>query len=82
MLTVVVPRPDLDGLYSAAWATGLSCPPAALTKLGPDDAAAALDAWYDVVESTGSEAEKDVPAYAGAMKEPTPERDISTEAPF
>jgi len=79
---LVVPRPDLDGLYSAAWATGLSCPPAALTKLGPDDTAAALDAWYDVVESTGSEAEKDVPAYAGAMKEPTPERDISTEAPF
>ncbi len=79
---LVAPRPDLEGLFSAAWGTGLSCPPAALAKLGASGTAEALDAWYDVVESTGSEAEKDVPAYAGAMKEPTPERDISTEAPF
>jgi hypothetical protein len=79
---LVAPREDIEGLFSAAWATGLSCPPAALTKLGAEGTADGLDAWYEVVESTGSEAEKDVPAYAGAMKEPTPERDISTEAPF
>lgn len=79
---LVAPRRDLEGLFSAAWGKGLWCPPAALAKLGPAGTADVLDAWYDVVESTGSEAEKDVPAYAGAMKEPTPERDISTEAPF
>ena len=79
---LVAPREDLEGLFSAAWGAGLSCPPAALEKLGADGTAEALDAWYEVVESTGSEAEKDVPAYAGAMKEPTPERDISTEAPY
>lgn len=79
---LVAPRKDLEGLFSAAWGTGLSCPPAALEKLGASGTADALDAWYDAVESTGSDAEKDVPAYAGAMKEPTPERDISTEAPF
>jgi hypothetical protein len=79
---LVAPREDLEGLFSAAWGAGLTCPPAALDKLGASSTADALDAWYEVVESTGSEAEKDVPAYAGAMKEPTPERDISTEAPF
>ncbi len=79
---LVAPREDIEGLYSAAWGKGLSCPPAALTELGAAGVATALDAWYEVVESTGSEAEKNVPAYAGAMKEPTPKQDISTEAPF
>lgn len=79
---VVAPREDLEGLFSAAWGAGLSCPAEAVTKLGAEGTAEAVDAWYEVVESTGSEAEKDVPAYAGAMKEPTPVRDISTEAPF
>jgi hypothetical protein len=79
---LVAPRPDIAGLFSAAWGLGLSCPPSALTKLGPEATATALDAWYEAVESTGSPAEKDVPAYAGAMKEPAPVRDISTEAPF
>lgn len=79
---VVAPRRDIEGLFSGAWGVGLSCPPAALEKLGPDQVAESLDAWYDVVESTGSDAEKDVPAYAGGMKEPTPEQDISTEAQF
>ncbi|MCW2921696.1 MAG: hypothetical protein JWL76_1570 [Thermoleophilia bacterium] len=79
---VIAPRRDIEGLFSAAWGKGLSCPPAAVTKLGTKATAEALDEWYQAVVSTGSEAEKDVPAYAGAMKEPTPERDISTEAPF
>jgi hypothetical protein len=79
---LVAPRQDLEGLFSAAWGTGLSCPPDAVEQLGAEGVADALDEWYAVVESTGSEAEKDVPAYAGAMKEPTPERDISLEAPF
>lgn len=79
---IVAPRRDIEGLLSAAWGKGLSCPPAAVTKLGAEATAEALDEWYQTVVSTGSEAEKDVPAYAGAMKEPTPERDISTEAPF
>lgn len=79
---LVAPRADIDGLYSAAWATGLSCPPAALAKLGPSGTADALDRWFDVVVSTGSAAEKDLPAYAGAMKEPVPTHDISEESPF
>lgn len=79
---VVAPRPDISGLFSAAWGAGLSCPPKALDTLGPARLATALDAWYNAVVSTGSPAEKDVPPYAGAMKEPTPKRDISTEAPY
>lgn len=79
---VVAPRPDIEGLYSAAWTRALSCPPEALAELEPDELATALDAWYDAVESTGSDAEKDIPAYAGAMKSPSPERDISVESPF
>lgn len=80
---VVAPRRDIEGLVSAAWAKGLSCSPEALAKFEDADAVAdAIDEWYDVVNSTGSEAEKDVAAYAGAMKEPSPERDISTESPF
>jgi hypothetical protein len=79
---VIAPRRDIEGLFSAAWGKGLSCPPAAVTKLGAEATAEALDEWYQTVVSTGSEAEKDVPAYAGAMKEPTPKRDVSTEAPF
>ncbi len=79
---LIAPREDLEGLFSAAWGKGLSCPPGALEKLGPEGTAEGIEAWYGTVVSTGSEAEKDVPAYAGGMKEPTPERDISTEAPF
>jgi len=79
---IVAPRKDIEGLYSAAWATGLYCSPESLTKLSPADIAAALDDWYDVVNSTGSAAEKDVPAYAGSMKEPTPTNDISADPPF
>jgi hypothetical protein len=79
---VIAPRRDIEGLFSAAWAKGLSCPPAALTKLGPEGTADAVEAWYEAVVSTGSDAEKKVPAYAGAMKEPSPTRDVSTESPF
>lgn len=79
---LIAPREDLEGLFSAAWGKGLSCPPGALEQLGPEGTADALESWYGTVVSTGSEAEKDVPAYAGGMKEPTPARDISTEAPF
>ena len=56
-------------------------PPAALTELGPEAFATHLDAWFVAVQSTGSDAEKDIPAYAGAMKEPTPSRDISQAPP-
>lgn len=77
---VVAPRDDIDGLYSAAWAAGLSCPPAALEQLGPEKVADLLDTWYETVVSTGSEAEKDVPAVPGGMKEPTPINDISAAA--
>jgi hypothetical protein len=79
---LVAPRTDLTGLFSAAWGLGLSCPPAALAKLDDATLTSALEAWYDAVNSTGSEAEKDIPAYAGSMKEPTPTRDISEAAPF
>ena len=79
---IVTPRPDFEGLYSAAWGRGLSCPPAALEQLSATELATALDAWFEAVQSTGSEAEKDVAAYAGAMKEPTPTRDISEDSPF
>ena len=79
---ILAPRPDIEGLFVAAWGVGLTCPPTALEQLGPDATAAAVDTWFETVESTGSEAEKDVPAYAGAMKEPAPVRDISAEAPF
>lgn len=79
---VVAPRPDIAGLFSAAWGLGLTCSPEALTKLGPEALAKDLDAWYETVESTGSPAEKDLPAYAGGMKEPTPVKDISTDTQF
>jgi hypothetical protein len=80
---LVAPRRDLKGLVSVAWAKGLACSPEALATFEDADAVAdAIDEWYDVVNSTGSEAEKDVAAYAGAMKEPSPERDVSTESPF
>src|SRR5690606_13532784 len=81
---IVVPRPgdaQVPGLFSAAWAQGLYCPPEALDQLGPQAVADHLDAWYEAVESTGSDAEKDIPAYAGAMKEPAPVRDISADTP-
>lgn len=79
---LVAPRLDIEGMFSAAWGLGLTCSPDALAQLGPEATASALDSWFQVVESTGSPAEKDVPAYAGAMKEPAPVEDISTEAPF
>jgi hypothetical protein len=79
---VVSPRAHLDGLYSVAWMQGLSCSPAALTKLGPAKLAAALDAGYGVAHAQGSAGEKDVAAYAGGMKDPVPVRDISTNPPF
>lgn len=79
---IVMPRSDLPGIFSAAWGKGLTCPPQALAKLGPAGTARALDAWYEAVASTGSNVEKDLPAYAGAMKDPTPKRDISTPSPF
>lgn len=78
---MMMPRRDVVGLSSAAWTKLLNCPPAALTGLGPDATAAALNSWYEAVVSTGSAAEKDIPAYAGSMKEPTPERDISSPPP-
>lgn len=78
---LVAPRPDIAGLFSAAWGVGLSCPPEALEALDAKQFADALDAWYEAVESTGSEAEKEIPAYAGSMKEPAPVRDISADAP-
>lgn len=76
---VVAPRRDLEGLFSAAWAKGLHCPPDALDQLGPDELASALDDWYQAVVSTGSDAEKDVPAIPGSMREPSPVRDISAD---
>lgn len=79
---ILAPRPDIDGLFSAAWGLGLHCSPESLATLGPEATAESVDAWFEVVESTGSPDEKDVPAYAGAMKEPAPIRDISTEARF
>jgi hypothetical protein len=79
---VVAPRHDIDGLFSGAWGKGLYCPPAALDKLDTGDLADAVQAWFEAVNSTGSKAEKDVPAYAGAMKEPSPVRDVSAESPF
>lgn len=79
---LVAPRTDMDGLFSGAWGVGLYCPTAALDKLTPEQLADAVDTWYGAVVSTGSPAEKDVPAYAGSMKEPAPVKDISTEAPF
>lgn len=78
---LVAPRPDITGLFSAAWGVGLSCPPEAVEQLGAQELADALDEWYKAVESTGSEAEKDIPAYAGSMKEPAPVRDISADPP-
>ncbi|MBC7460964.1 MAG: DUF3105 domain-containing protein [Thermoleophilia bacterium] len=79
---VVTPRPDLAGVFAAAWAKGLSCPPEALAQLTDEQLNAGIKTWYATVVSTGSKAEKDIPAYAGAMKEPTPTRDISVAAPF
>jgi hypothetical protein len=79
---VVVPRSDLDGLAVNAWAKSLSCSAAALAKLQPDKLATAVDAWYDAVQSTGSESEKDLPPYGGGLSDPSPTKIISKEAPF
>lgn len=79
---IVSPRANVDGITSAAWTKLLTCPQTALAKLTPKGTAAGLDAWYDAVVSTGSASEKDLPAYAGSMKDPVPTRDISAESPF
>lgn len=79
---VVAPRADLDGLAVHAWAKGLSCSGKDVAGIAPKSLATALDAWYDAVNSTGSDAEKDVPAYGGGLDEPKPSRDISADPPF
>jgi hypothetical protein len=78
---LVAPRDDLEGLFTAAWGAGAYCPTSALERLDPKQLATALDGWYDAMNSTGSPAEKDLPAYAGAMKEPVPAKDISKDTP-
>lgn len=79
---IVVPREDLDGIAVNAWAKGLSCTAEQLATIEPKTLATALDAWYGAVNSTGSEAEKDLPAYGGGLDDPKPSRDISKDAPF
>lgn len=79
---IVAPRTDLDGLAVNAWGKSLSCDGTALGKLEPDVLATAVDAWYDAVVSTGSEAEKDLAPYGGGLSEPSPTKNISVEAPF
>ena len=78
---IVVPDDDVDGIAAVAWGMHLACEPAALEKLEDAALRSALDAWYEATESRGTEAEKDVPPYAGAMSEPRPDRDISQDPP-
>lgn len=78
---IVVPDEDLDGIAAAAWGTVLDCSQEALGKLDDDAFTGLLDAWYAANHSRGTEVEKDVPSYAGAMAEPRPERDISRNPP-
>lgn len=78
---MVMPRQDLVGLASTAWGWGLSCSPEALAELTPKQLADGIDAWYEAVVSTGSQTEKDLPAYAGSMESPEPTRDISAPTP-
>lgn len=79
---VVVPRDDLDGIAVNAWAKSLNCTSKQLAELDAKELATAVDAWYEAVNSTGSEAEKDLPAYGGGLDDPKPSRDISKDAPF
>jgi Protein of unknown function (DUF3105) len=78
---IVTPREDLDGIATAAWGMLMTCDAAALDKLDEAQFTDLLDAWYDATNSQGTEVEKDVPSYAGAMAEPQPDRDISRESP-
>ncbi len=79
---LLMPRPGLDGIASSSWTKLMHCSNDVLTTLNNEAAAAQfIGAWFDAVESTGSDAEKDVPAYAGGMEDPKPVRDVSAEAP-
>ena len=78
---IVVPSKDVDGIAGGAWGMFFECDPAALQKLDDEGLRTTLDAWYEATESRGTEAEKDIPAYAGEMAEPRPDRDISQPPP-
>ena len=78
---ILAPRKGLKGIASSAWTKLLTCDDDALTKLGDDGTSALIADWFDAVQSTGSPAEKDVPAYTGGMEDPKPTRDVSAESP-
>lgn len=78
---LLMPRDGIDGIASSAWTKLLTCDASALGKLGENDAASLLSAWFDAVESTGAPSEKDIPAYAGGMEDPKPTRDVSLAQP-
>lgn len=78
---LLIPRDGIDGIASSAWTKLLACDASALSKLGVNDTASLMDAWFDEVQSTGAPSEKDIPAYAGGMEDPKPTRDVSLEQP-
>jgi hypothetical protein len=79
---VVTPREDLDGFATASWGTLMSCPTESVAKLKqPEQLQSLLDTWFENVESKQTPAEAEIPAWAGAVTEPEPERDISTPSP-
>lgn len=79
---VIAPREDLEGIAVNAWAKSLNCSPDALEQVEPAELADAVDAWFEAVVSTGSEAEKDLPAYGSGLSEPEPTKNTSTPAPY
>lgn len=76
---IVVPRPKLDGIALAAWGMLMTCSQTSLENLDDKQFEAVLDEWYEATNSRGTDQEKNVPAFAGALPEPQPERDISRE---
>ena len=78
---IVSPLKGLDGIVTSSWGTRMECPGDALGTLPPDALQKLLDTWFQKTQSTQTEKEADIPAYAGAMSGPKPDRDISTPSP-
>jgi hypothetical protein len=77
---VVTPRDGIDGFAAAGWGQLFTCDSAATAQLTDDELVEVLDAWYDAANSQGAEGESEMPAYAGALKDPQPTKDISIES--
>jgi len=74
---IVTPRDELEGIAVGSWGTLMKCPQASIAALDDEALQTLLDTYYEETHSRETDVERNVPAYAGALPEPQPERDIS-----